>query len=131
LNAAETQVYDSAVRFWRHLQRALKDVEAILPSSAAPKRASNNGTVAAEAEETDPDGSGKSGKDAWKAFWSTQQRFFKLLCVSMKVNVMFGGLGKLWLIKVPKIGTSLLWPLPHVHTSCPHLISFSYFPLRD
>lgn len=26
-----------------------------------------------------------SGKDVWKPFWSAQQRFFKLLCVSIKV----------------------------------------------
>ncbi len=26
------------------------------------------------------------GRDVWKAFWATQQRFFKLLCVSLKVG---------------------------------------------
>lgn len=38
------------------------------------------------------EGAGEGGKkgrnrgDLWKAFWATQQRFFKLLCVSMKVR---------------------------------------------
>ena len=28
-----------------------------------------------------------SSRDVWKTFWSAQQRFFKLLCVSMKVRL--------------------------------------------
>ena len=32
-------------------------------------------------------GGGKGG-GAWKAYWSMHQRFFKLLCVSMKVPVV-------------------------------------------
>ena len=86
LNAEETRVYDQAVGFWRHLKRALEDVEAIMPSaapSAPSKRASANG--GAEGGGEGADDPGKSGKDVWKSFWSTQQRFFKLLCVSMKV----------------------------------------------
>ncbi len=27
-----------------------------------------------------------ASRDVWKTFWATQQRFFKLLCVSMKVS---------------------------------------------
>jgi hypothetical protein len=27
-----------------------------------------------------------SSRDVWKTFWATQQRFFKLLCVSLKVK---------------------------------------------
>lgn len=26
-----------------------------------------------------------SSRDVWKSFWAAQQRFFKLLCVSLKV----------------------------------------------
>ena len=35
-----------------------------------------------------------TSRDIWKAFWSAQQRFFKLLCVSMKVcNPLLPSLG--------------------------------------
>lgn len=34
-----------------------------------------------------PTGWGAKGQ-AWKAYWSLHQRFFKLLCVSMKVPVV-------------------------------------------
>jgi hypothetical protein len=30
---------------------------------------------------------GTASQDVWKTFWSAQQRFFKLLCVSMKVGL--------------------------------------------
>ena len=32
-----------------------------------------------------------SSNEVWKPFWSAQQRFFKLLCISMKVRTPPGG----------------------------------------
>lgn len=32
---------------------------------------------------------GTQSREVWKPFWSTQQRFFKLLCISMKVTSYF------------------------------------------
>ena len=31
-----------------------------------------------------------SSNEVWKPFWSAQQRFFKLLCISMKVRTLPG-----------------------------------------
>ena len=30
---------------------------------------------------------GAHSRDVWKPFWAAQQRFFKLLCISMKVRL--------------------------------------------
>ena len=30
-----------------------------------------------------------SSREVWKSFWSAQQRFFKLLCISMKASLPF------------------------------------------
>ena len=29
--------------------------------------------------------------DVWKPYWAAQQRFFKLLCISLKVNAVKAG----------------------------------------
>ena len=34
---------------------------------------------------------GTSVRDVWKPYWAVQQRFFKLLCISLKVNVVVKG----------------------------------------
>ncbi len=31
---------------------------------------------------------GAQSRDVWKLFWSAQQRFFKLLCISMKARLL-------------------------------------------
>ena len=33
---------------------------------------------------------GTTSRDAWKPYWAAQQRFFKLLCISMKVSPLLG-----------------------------------------
>lgn len=59
LTAAQIGVYDAAVQVWCDLRAALHEALAAI------------GPV--------------EGKDPWKPFYAAQQRFFKLLCVSMKV----------------------------------------------
>lgn len=46
---------------------------------------------------------GTPGRDVWKTYWAAQQRFFKLLCVSLKVPAVveqvgwwLGGGRRLW-----------------------------------
>lgn len=58
--AEEEQVamYDAAVQLWQLLRAKLEEGLAL---------------------------AGVGSKDVWKTFWSAQQRFFKLLCVSLKV----------------------------------------------
>ena len=63
LSAAQLATYDAAAALWQDLRSAL---------AAA---------VAATGQ-----GGGKN--DVWKPFWAAQQRFFKLLCVSMKVGAV-------------------------------------------
>ena len=31
---------------------------------------------------------GAQNREVWKPFWAAQQRFFKLLCISMKVRLI-------------------------------------------
>lgn len=57
--ALPAQMYDSAVALWQLLRAKLEEGLAL---------------------------AGISSKDVWKTFWSAQQRFFKLLCVSLKVR---------------------------------------------
>ncbi|GIL61313.1 hypothetical protein Vafri_15702 [Volvox africanus] len=57
LNEQQIRMYDNAAKVW---SRVKTQVEAALAATGG-------------------------GRDVWKAFWSTQQRFFKLLCVSLKV----------------------------------------------
>lgn len=59
LTPEQQRVYDSAVQLWRDLRQGL--VGAL--------------------EQTNT-----TSREVWKPFWSAQQRFFKLLCVSLKVN---------------------------------------------
>ena len=33
---------------------------------------------------------GTTSRDVWKPYWAAQQRFFKLLCISMKVPPLLG-----------------------------------------
>ena len=33
---------------------------------------------------------GTTSRDVWKPYWASQQRFFKLLCISMKVPSLLG-----------------------------------------
>ena len=60
LTPMQIQQYDAAVATWVDLRAALTDAVAAC-------------------------GSGDKNKDPWRVFWSAQQRFFKLMCVSMKV----------------------------------------------
>lgn len=60
LTPEQQTVYDSAVQLWRDLRQGL--VGAL--------------------EQTNT-----TSREVWKPFWSAQQRFFKLLCVSLKVNL--------------------------------------------
>lgn len=58
LTARQLAMYDEAVAVWQQLRSKLElalDLAAI------------------------------TSKDLWKSFWAAQQRFFKLLCVSLKV----------------------------------------------
>ena len=57
LTAEQRACYDAAVQEWQHLRQGV--ARALTLTGA--------------------------GRDVWKVFWATQQRFFKLLCVSMKV----------------------------------------------
>lgn len=59
LTEGQQACYDGAVEEWRSLRQAV--------------------TVAVERL--------GSGQDVWKAFWATQQRFFKMMCVSLKVSL--------------------------------------------
>ncbi|KAL4859390.1 Protein strawberry notch 1 [Chlorella vulgaris] len=60
LTSQQTAAYDAAATLWQDLRSAL------LVAQAA------TGSV----------------KDPWKPFWAAQQRFFKLLCVSLKVGAV-------------------------------------------
>ncbi|KAI7844526.1 hypothetical protein COHA_001884 [Chlorella ohadii] len=60
LTAQQVAAYDSAAHLWADLRQAL-----VLALAATG-----------------------SDKDVWKPFWAAQQRFFKLLCVSMKVHTV-------------------------------------------
>lgn len=62
----QTAMYDAAVAVWRKIHYGL--------SSALELTATQ-------------------GRDVWKMYWSAQQRFFKLLCVSIKVCVWGGSRG--------------------------------------
>lgn len=53
-------MYDASARLWTTLRAHLADALALC---------------------------GVPGRDVWRVFWSAQQRFFKLLCVSLKVRV--------------------------------------------
>lgn len=59
LTAAQQAVYDSSVDLWQSLRQGL----------------------AAALVQTNT-----TSREVWKPFWSAQQRFFKLLCVSLKVS---------------------------------------------
>ncbi|KAL4431062.1 hypothetical protein ABPG75_006318 [Micractinium tetrahymenae] len=58
LSAAQVAAYDAAAQLWQDLRNAL-----VIAVAATGAKA-----------------------DVWKPFWAAQQRFFKLLCVSMKVG---------------------------------------------
>ena len=60
LTAQQQAVYDASVELWQSLRHGL----------AAALVHTNT-----------------TSRELWKPFWSAQQRFFKLLCVSLKVNV--------------------------------------------
>ena len=60
LTAEQRACYDAAVQEWQHLRIGVH-AAAVMTGS---------------------------GRDVWKVFWATQQRFFKLLCVSMKARVL-------------------------------------------
>lgn len=60
LTAPQQAVYDAAVDLWQALRQGL----------------------AAALVQTNT-----TSRELWKPFWSAQQRFFKLLCVSLKVKV--------------------------------------------
>ncbi len=54
----QLRAYDEAVALWQSLRAKLEMAHQLV---------------------------GSQSKEVWKSFWSTQQRFFKLLCVSLKV----------------------------------------------
>ena len=97
LDAGEAEVYDRAARFWRHLERALKEAEPHMPEAppAAGGAASSRGTSTTTTTTTGskptvtgdpvaPTQHGKSSKEVWKSFWSTQQvRGESLACVTV------------------------------------------------
>ena len=60
LTPGQQAVYDNAVQLWQALRQGL----------------------AAALVQTNT-----SSREVWKPFWSAQQRFFKLLCVSLKVRL--------------------------------------------
>ena len=60
LTAQQQAVYDASVDLWQSLRHGL-----------AAALVSTNTTT----------------RELWKPFWSAQQRFFKLLCVSLKASV--------------------------------------------
>jgi hypothetical protein len=62
LTPAQVACYDAAVDLWQDLRAALAAAAAATGTGAA----------------------------VWKPFWAAQQRFFKLLCVSMKVGMGMG-----------------------------------------
>ena len=59
LTPEQQTVYDNAVQLWQDLRQGL----------AAALVKTNT-----------------TSRELWKPFWSAQQRFFKLLCVSLKVR---------------------------------------------
>ena len=59
LTPQQQTVYDNAVQLWQNLRQGL----------------------AAALVQTNT-----TSRELWKPFWSAQQRFFKLLCVSLKVR---------------------------------------------
>lgn len=61
LTPEQRELYDQAVEEWRILRLAVNQALVTLQSAS---------------------------RDVWKAFWATQQRFFKLLCVSMKIPMV-------------------------------------------
>lgn len=62
LTPEQASLYDSAAALWADLRGKLATAIAVTGAS----------------------------KEVWKPFWSAQQRFFKLLCVSLKVGLRGG-----------------------------------------
>lgn len=62
LTPDQIQVYDDAVELWQELRGGL--------------------VIALEKTMT-------TSREVWKPFWAAQQRFFKLLCISMKARETF------------------------------------------
>ncbi|GAB4817714.1 hypothetical protein N2152v2_004760 [Parachlorella kessleri] len=60
LTSQQVAMYDGAVRLWQDLRGALAAAQAATGGS----------------------------QDPWKPYWAAQQRFFKLLCVSLKIPVV-------------------------------------------
>jgi hypothetical protein len=61
LSPAKVAQYDAAVALWQNLRSKL---EAALQLAGIEKR------------------------DVWKTYWAAQQRFFKLLCVGLKLDTV-------------------------------------------
>ncbi|GAX84898.1 hypothetical protein CEUSTIGMA_g12319.t1 [Chlamydomonas eustigma] len=91
LEKGQAAIYDDAVKLWKQLRRRLEYAEPMMPpvssSTTAPSSAAGGGVSAGTAGTAAGGASsgGSSSKDVWRAYWAVQQRFFKLLCVSMKV----------------------------------------------
>ena len=93
------EIYDKCARLWRSLHKALTEAEPLMTDAPQTNTKIKNLQAGQshyheqyddEAEEEKVHAASKSGPikskgDVWKAFYSTQQRFFKLLTVSMKV----------------------------------------------
>lgn len=60
LTTEQQRMYDDAAQIWQDLREGLATAQV---------------------------NTGAANKDLWKAFWAGQQRFFKLLCVAMKVGL--------------------------------------------
>jgi hypothetical protein len=67
LSPAKVAQYDAAVALWQNLRSKL---EAALQLAGIDKR------------------------DVWKTFWAAQQRFFKLLCVGLKLDTVIAEVGR-------------------------------------
>ncbi|KAG1681531.1 hypothetical protein FOA52_014037 [Chlamydomonas sp. UWO 241] len=94
LGPEQSAMYDEAVAFWSKLRRMLEAAEPLLQFTKAAPGGDDAGDAGGFDDGGGGDGAGGSGGgggkgrssgDVWRMFWSSQQRFFKLLCVSMKV----------------------------------------------
>ena len=90
LTHEQRALYDTAVEEWRILRVAVQQVGrdvthmSGLSYVSSIRKGSVNHTTNLELQALVLLQS--SSRDVWKTFWATQQRFFKLLCVSLKVT---------------------------------------------
>ncbi len=85
LSAALVAQYDAAAALWTRLRLELEAAHATAAAAVA----------AAQAAAPVPAGGNSAPRDTWtKAYWSAHQRFFKLMCIGLKMDTVIAEVGK-------------------------------------